>query len=104
MARAIQPYLERQLGRPIVIENRTGAGGVTGTEAVARSAPDGYTIGIGAGALAVRPMKAAFASAVGSVSRAAGHSDGTREDAAANAGPCSRKTPGVAAGGPHVIR
>jgi len=87
-----------------VIENRTGAGGVTGTEAVARSAPDGYTIGIGAGALAVRPMKAAFASAVGSVSRAAGHSDGTREDAAANAGPCSRKTPGVAAGGPHVIR
>jgi tripartite-type tricarboxylate transporter receptor subunit TctC len=54
MARAIEPYLERQLGQPIVIENRTGAGGVTGIEAVARSAPDGYTIGIGAaGALAV---------------------------------------------------
>jgi len=54
MARAIQPYLERRLGQPIVIENRSGAGGVTGTEAVARSAPDGYTIGIGgAGALAV---------------------------------------------------
>jgi tripartite-type tricarboxylate transporter receptor subunit TctC len=54
LARAIQPYLERQLGQPIVIENRSGAGGVTGTEAVARSAPDGYTIGIGgAGALAI---------------------------------------------------
>jgi tripartite-type tricarboxylate transporter receptor subunit TctC len=54
MARAIEPYLERRLGRAIVIENRTGAGGVTGIEAVARSAPDGYTIGIGAaGALAV---------------------------------------------------
>jgi tripartite-type tricarboxylate transporter receptor subunit TctC len=54
MARAIEPYLERRLGQPIVIENRTGAGGVTGIEAVARSAPDGYTIGIGAaGALAV---------------------------------------------------
>src|SRR5258707_492706 len=54
MARAIEPYMERQLGQPIVIENRTGAGGVTGIEAVARSAPDGYTIGIGAvGALAV---------------------------------------------------
>src|SRR5215470_16274828 len=54
LARAIQPYLERRLGQPIVIENRSGAGGVTGTEAVARSAPDGYTIGIGgAGALAV---------------------------------------------------
>jgi tripartite-type tricarboxylate transporter receptor subunit TctC len=54
MARAIQPHLERQLGQPIVIDNRTGAGGVTGVEAVARSAPDGYTIGLGAaGALAV---------------------------------------------------
>ena len=54
MARAIAPYLERQLGQPIVIENRTGAGGVTGIEAVARSAPDGYTVGLGAaGALAV---------------------------------------------------
>src|SRR5712671_340859 len=54
MARAIQPYLERRLGQPIVIENRSGAGGVTGIEAVARSAPDGHTIGIGgAGALAV---------------------------------------------------
>src|SRR6266436_4326845 len=54
MARAIQPYLERRLGQPIVIENRSGAGGVTGIEAVARSSPDGYTIGICApGALAV---------------------------------------------------
>ncbi|HLK80643.1 MAG TPA: tripartite tricarboxylate transporter substrate binding protein [Xanthobacteraceae bacterium] len=54
MARAIQPHLEHELGQPVVIENRTGAGGVTGIEAVARSAPDGYTIGIGAaGALAV---------------------------------------------------
>src|SRR3989454_10392217 len=49
MARAIQPYLERGLGQPIVIENRSGAGGVTGIEAVARSGPDGYTIGIGGG-------------------------------------------------------
>src|SRR5258707_13683665 len=48
MARAIQPHLERQLGQPMVIENRTGAGGVTGIEACARSASDGYTIGIGA--------------------------------------------------------
>src|SRR5260370_5015289 len=54
LARALEPYMERQLGQPIVIENRTGAGGVTGIEAVAGSVPDGYTIGIGAvGALAV---------------------------------------------------
>jgi tripartite-type tricarboxylate transporter receptor subunit TctC len=54
MARAVQPHLERELGQPIVIDNRTGAGGVTGTEAVARSTPDGYTIGLGTpGTLAV---------------------------------------------------
>src|SRR5258708_20324464 len=46
MARAIQPHLERQLGQPMVIENRTGAGGVTGIEAVPRSPPDGYTLRI----------------------------------------------------------
>jgi tripartite-type tricarboxylate transporter receptor subunit TctC len=54
MARAIQPHLEHELGQPIIIENRVGAGGVTGTEAVARAAPDGYTIGLGTpGTLAV---------------------------------------------------
>jgi tripartite-type tricarboxylate transporter receptor subunit TctC len=47
ITRAIQPHLERALGQPVVIENRTGAGGITGAEAVARSAPDGYTIGLG---------------------------------------------------------
>jgi tripartite-type tricarboxylate transporter receptor subunit TctC len=47
MTRAIQPHLERELGQPIVIENRSGAGGLTGTEALVRSAPDGYTIGLG---------------------------------------------------------
>jgi hypothetical protein len=53
MARAIQPHLECELGQPIVIENRTGAGDATGIEAVAWSALDGYAIGIGAaGALA----------------------------------------------------
>jgi tripartite-type tricarboxylate transporter receptor subunit TctC len=54
IARAIQPQLERELGQPIIIENRVGAGGVTGTEAIARAAPDGYTIGLGTpGTLAV---------------------------------------------------
>src|SRR5262249_43376993 len=42
------------LGQPIIIESRPGAGGVIGVEAIARSAPDGYVIGIGgAGALAI---------------------------------------------------
>jgi len=42
-ARIIQPKLSEFLGQPIVIENRGGAGGAVGTEAVAKSAPDGYT-------------------------------------------------------------
>jgi len=54
LARAMQPQLEKTLGQPIVIDNRPGAGGDIGVDAVAKAAPDGYTIGIGAaGALAV---------------------------------------------------
>jgi len=54
LARAMQPYLEKALGQPIVVENRPGAGGDIGVDAVAKATPDGYTIGIGAaGALAV---------------------------------------------------
>jgi len=42
-ARIMQPRLSEGLGQTIVIENRGGAAGVVGTEAAARSAPDGYT-------------------------------------------------------------
>src|SRR5258706_5939345 len=42
-ARILQPRLSEALGQTIVIENRGGAGGAVGTEAVAKSAPDGYT-------------------------------------------------------------
>jgi tripartite-type tricarboxylate transporter receptor subunit TctC len=54
VARAMQPALEKILGQSVVVENRAGAGGMLGVEAVAKAAPDGYTIGIaGAGALGV---------------------------------------------------
>jgi tripartite-type tricarboxylate transporter receptor subunit TctC len=43
-ARLFAPELQRILGQPVIIENRPGASGVTAAEAVARSAPDGYTI------------------------------------------------------------
>jgi len=42
--RAVLENLARQLGQPIVIENRPGAGGTTGSDAVAHARPDGYTI------------------------------------------------------------
>jgi len=43
-ARALAPRMSEQLGQPVIIENRSGAGGQIGAQLVARSAPDGYTI------------------------------------------------------------
>ena len=43
-ARLLQPRMQEDLGQPIVIENRPGAGGVTGSVAVSKSPPDGYTL------------------------------------------------------------
>jgi tripartite-type tricarboxylate transporter receptor subunit TctC len=44
IARIVQDRLRAALGQSIVIDNRGGAGGSIGTEVVARSAPDGYTV------------------------------------------------------------
>ena len=56
VARAIAPSMSERLGQPVVVENRPGAGGNIGVDAVAKSAPDGYTIGLAAaGALTVNP-------------------------------------------------
>ena len=49
VARIIAPRLAEELGQPVVIENRGGAGGALATAAVAQSAPDGYTILFGTG-------------------------------------------------------
>ncbi|KAA0182708.1 tripartite tricarboxylate transporter substrate binding protein [Cupriavidus gilardii] len=48
VARTVGQRVGEKLGQPVVIENRPGAGGNIGMEAVAKAAPDGYTIGFGA--------------------------------------------------------
>lgn len=53
--RLVFDRLAAELGHPIVIENRTGAGGTLGTAAVAKADPDGYTILAHSSALAIAP-------------------------------------------------
>jgi tripartite-type tricarboxylate transporter receptor subunit TctC len=47
VARIVGDAMAKSLGQPIIIENRSGAGGSIGTEYVARAAPDGYTLVMG---------------------------------------------------------
>src|SRR5205823_2006389 len=44
LARIVALHLHQSMGQPVIIENRTGASGNIGTAAVARAAPDGYTL------------------------------------------------------------
>ena len=56
MARNVADQLSALLGQQIVVDNRGGAGGTIGTRAVAKAAPDGYTIGLGyTGTLYIAP-------------------------------------------------
>lgn len=47
-ARSISERATPKLGQPVLVENRAGAGGIVGTEAVFRAEPDGYTLLLGA--------------------------------------------------------
>ena len=47
LSRLIAPEMTRSFGQPVVVENKAGANGNIGTDAVAKSAPDGYTLLMG---------------------------------------------------------
>ncbi len=57
VARLVADRMQQALGQAVVVENRAGAGGAIGSEAIARATPDGYTIGVGTvSTLAVNPV------------------------------------------------
>ena len=55
MARNVANHLTQSLGRQVVVDNRPGAEGIIGTEIVARSAPDGYTLLLASAAFTMNP-------------------------------------------------
>jgi tripartite-type tricarboxylate transporter receptor subunit TctC len=55
VGRTLAQNLSEPLGQPVVAENRPGAGGIAGTDTVARSAPDGYTIVLMDPAIVINP-------------------------------------------------
>lgn len=56
VVRLVGEKLTKDWGHPIIVDNRGGAGGIVGTEIVARSAPDGYTFLVGtAGGMTINP-------------------------------------------------
>ncbi len=54
-ARPLAVILSKQLGRPVIIDNRGGAGGTVGASIAAKAAPDGYTFFLGAVHHAIAP-------------------------------------------------
>jgi tripartite-type tricarboxylate transporter receptor subunit TctC len=55
VGRPVAAALEKQLGQPVVVENRAGAGGGLGMQAVARAKPDGYTLLMALSSISILP-------------------------------------------------
>jgi tripartite-type tricarboxylate transporter receptor subunit TctC len=55
IARIFGQKLSESLGKPVIVENKPGGGAIVATEYVARSAPDGYTLLVGASGMAINP-------------------------------------------------
>lgn len=55
IARTVAPKLSERMGQPVIVENKPGASGNIGTEAVAKSAPDGNTLMVSANTMVITP-------------------------------------------------
>jgi len=55
VGRIVAQKLAEQMGQPVVVDNRTGAASLVGTELAARAAPDGYTLLLADSALTINP-------------------------------------------------
>jgi tripartite-type tricarboxylate transporter receptor subunit TctC len=55
MARLISDFMSKDLGKPVIVDNKPGAGTIVGTMAAASSAPDGYTLLLASTPLAINP-------------------------------------------------
>jgi tripartite-type tricarboxylate transporter receptor subunit TctC len=55
VGRLLSPDLSKQLGQQVIVENRAGGGAIIGTELVAKSAPDGYTLLVASGSHTTNP-------------------------------------------------
>ncbi len=56
VGRTLSQKLSENIGQPVIVENRPGARGTAGTDSVARSAPDGYTLVLMDAAIVVNPI------------------------------------------------
>src|SRR5439155_18864046 len=57
VARLTASYVEKALGKTVIVESRAGGGGIVGTQAVAQAAPDGYTFCVcSIGAISIAPF------------------------------------------------
>jgi tripartite-type tricarboxylate transporter receptor subunit TctC len=55
IARLLADFMSKDLGQPVIVENKPGAGTIVGTQEVARSAPDGYTLMLGSPPFTINP-------------------------------------------------
>jgi tripartite-type tricarboxylate transporter receptor subunit TctC len=55
LARALADGLTKELGQPVIVENKAGAGTVVGNDFVSKSAPDGHTLLLNTSAVAIVP-------------------------------------------------